>query len=112
MTINETNMLRRWKTMAKSDLGSLVQPVAIDLENFFSHMIEKNYMNNVPETVLRLLRGFEINANWLDTEDCYITDTYDLNTVKMSKYGIDEFDSFLMNDLNWISRYQYALENK
>lgn len=108
MTIAETNMLRRWEVIANADLGYEVEPIAKDLSNLFNHIVENGYMNNVPENALRLVRGFKINTQ-IDVEECSLVDCFDINTVQMSKYGIDEFDYFLMNDLGWVRKYHIAL---
>lgn len=110
MTIGEQITLKRWNIMANADLGCMVQPMAIQIRDFFQKAYsadEGRVQVECDSEVMKQLRGFAINLGLED--ECIVTETLDLSHVTITKYALHEFDDYLMMDRGWADRYQYVL---
>lgn len=109
MTISEKNIVKRWNMMASKDLGSDRNPEARGFAELFSSIFEHdNTQPKGTDYINPIIRGFAFN-----NRDCEISvvECLDLNYINISKKSAMELDWYLMNQLDWFDRYQYALAN-
>lgn len=107
--MNNNKIFERWNLLANADLGTDVQPMAIQFEKFFERVSQSRQfeIRDLP-LIIPSLRGCEFYEPDLIT----VTTTHDLChvTIHDELNALTKIDSFLM-DHGWLVRYQYALDH-
>lgn len=109
MTMDEQNIVRRWRMMASKDLGIDRNLEAIGFAELFSSIFEcDNTQPKGTAYINPIIRGFAINNQDLDIS---VVECLGLNHIDITKESAKELDWYLMNRLGWFDRYRYALEH-
>lgn len=91
-------IIKRWNRIANADLGSYIESPATKIAQFFedafSNEIAGQYIVNRPE-IPTFLTGFSYFMN--DPQEFNYTSCLDLDTCTMTSYGLQELDSWLMD---------------
>lgn len=111
MTISEQNIVKRWNLMASKDLGTDFNILAIQFSELFTMIFENDFTqidaHNL-KYILPLVRGFSTN-NEGAFERCSVVECLDLCHIDLDKESAKELDWWLMNKMEWFSRYQFSL---
>ena len=111
MTICEQNIINRWNLMASKDLGVMVNPQAEEFCKLFKKVFEEQstqFSTDCFKNILPILRGFQVNLGWLDL-NFSVCETLGLDYINIDKESAKELDDYLMQEIGWYSRYEYAL---
>lgn len=103
--------VERWNILANADLGSDVQPMAIQFAKFFEKAASGLDQFDVSDLQLIVpeLRGFQFNCRNM----IILTTTYDLCHVTLiDDNAVYELETYLMDKRGWLDRYHYAINNK
>lgn len=112
MTISEQNITRRWNMLASKDLGTDVHFEASAFADLFRQVFEgeRRQIDSRYMTCIKpIIRGFAINEGLED--EVSVVECLDLDYINITKYGAMELDCYLMNELKWDLRYEYALSH-
>lgn len=111
-TENKTmTTVERWNILANTDLGSDVQPMAIQFAKFFERAASGFDQFDVSDLQLIVpeLRGFQFNCRNM----IILTTTCDLCHVTLiDDNAVYELETYLMDKRGWLDRYHYAINNK
>lgn len=103
--------VERWNILANADLGSDVQPMAIQFAKFFEKAASGFDQFDVSDLQLIVpeLRGFQFNCRNM----IILTTTCDLCHVTLiDDNAVYELETYLMDKRGWLDRYQYAINNE
>ncbi len=110
MTISEQNIIKRWSLMASKDLGIDINVQSREYLDLFNQIfvndnleIDSRGMRCIKPTI----RGFAINNEGMFRR-CCVTECLDLDFIGLDKSAAAELDWFLMNEMGWANRYEYA----
>lgn len=103
----DENIVKRWKIMASKDLGIERNMEARDFAEMFIKVFEcgQNQPSGSPY-INPIIRGFAINEHMED--ECNVVDALDLNYINITTYAARELDYYLMDNLGWYDRWQFA----
>lgn len=96
--------------MESMDLGTDRNVEAAEFAELFRQVFEEEIaiINSSDMKYIKpIIRGFAI-SNGLEDE-ISVVECLDLDYIRITEYGAKELDWYLMNCLEWDSRYQYAL---
>lgn len=107
MTINEKNIVERWKMMASKDLGVDRNLEAFGFYELFRAVFEEEQTQvHTSCYINKIIREFAFNNDMED--ECSITECFDLSHTDITKYAASQLDWYLMHRLGWFERYLYA----
>ena len=93
--------------MASKDLGVDRNVEARGFSELFFNVFEKGYTQvKGTKYINPIIRGFAFSNRNLEIS---VVECIDLNYINIDKKAAMELDYYLMNNLDWFDRYQYAL---